>query len=51
MKILDKDVVEHALEHALGRHVDYAEARAHSALSEQIILRNGVLEAYLQSVG
>ncbi len=47
---MDRDIVEHALEHAMGRHVDYAEARAHSAFSEQIILRNGVLEAYLQSV-
>ncbi len=48
--MMDKDVVEHALEHALGRHVDYAEARAHSGLGEGIILRNGVLEAYLQSL-
>ncbi|MCW4035875.1 MAG: TldD/PmbA family protein [Candidatus Bathyarchaeota archaeon] len=50
MNELDKDVVEHALEHAMGKSVDYAEARAHSAFSEQIILRNGVLEAYLRSV-
>jgi TldD protein len=47
---LDRDIVEHALEHAMDRRVDYAEARAHGAFSEQIILRNGVLEAYLQSV-
>ncbi len=37
------------MEYALGKRVEYAEARAHSSLSEQIILRNGVLEAYLQA--
>ncbi|UCH56907.1 MAG: TldD/PmbA family protein [Candidatus Bathyarchaeota archaeon] len=47
---MDRDVVEHALEHAMGYDVEYAEARAHSAVSEQIILRNGALEAYGQSV-
>ncbi len=47
---MDLDLVEKALEYALGKRVEYAEARAHSVFSEQIILRNGILEAYVQSV-
>jgi len=48
--ILDKDILEYALDHALTKRVEYAEARAHKVRQEQIILRNGALEAYVQSV-
>jgi TldD protein len=47
---LDKDILEYALDQALGKGVEYAEARAHNVHQEQIILRNGALEAYVQSV-
>jgi len=47
---LDKDMVEHALEHAMGMNPDYAEARAQSSLGEGIIMRNGILEAYIKTV-
>lgn len=47
---LDRDIVDRALDFAIGRNVEYAEARAHSVFGEQIILRNGILEAYVQSV-
>lgn len=47
---MDKDILEYALDHALRNGVEYAEARAHSVHQEQIVLRNGVLEAYIQSV-
>ena len=47
---MDKDVVERALRHATGLNVEYAEARGHRVRQEQIIMRNGVLEAYIQSV-
>lgn len=49
MDILDKDILEYALDHALTKRVEYAEARAHSVHHEQIIIRNGALEAYFQS--
>jgi TldD protein len=47
---MDKDILEYALDHALRNSVEYAEVRAHSVHQEQIVLRNGVLEAYIQSV-
>lgn len=47
---MDRDTVEKALEYAMGKRVEYAEARAHSTFGEQIIMRNGILEAYVQSV-
>ena len=47
---MDRDILEYALDHALGKRVEYAEARAHSVHSEEIIMRNGTLEAYVQSV-
>ena len=50
VRILDKDIVEHAPRHALALNVEYAEARGHRVRQEQIIMRNGVLEACVQFV-
>jgi TldD protein len=47
---LDRDILEYSLKHALGKRVEYAEARAHSVYREEVLLRNGALEAYLQTV-
>ena len=47
---MEEDIVDYALEHAGKKGVEYAEARAQSQAVERIILRNGVLEAYLSSV-
>jgi TldD protein len=47
---LDRDIIEYALDQALGRCVEYAEVRGNRAHNEAIILRNGVLEAYFRSV-
>ena len=47
---MDRDIIEYALDHALGRRVEYAEVRGNSVNNEAIILRNGVLEAYLRSL-
>jgi TldD protein len=47
---LNKDIAEHALEYARTKDVEYAEVRAHTERQEQVVLNNGVIEAYLQSV-
>jgi len=47
---LDEDIIEHAFEHAQSGGVEYAEVRAHREHREEIILRNGVLEAYARAV-
>lgn len=43
---MDRDLVEYCLEYAMGKGVDYAEARALHRREEEIILKNGELDAY-----
>jgi len=45
-KLLDKDLVDYALEYAKNKKIEYAEARAQSQNREEIVLKNGILEAY-----
>jgi len=47
---LEKDIVDYALEYARGKDVEYAEVRAQSQKLEQLMLKNGILEAFLSSV-
>ena len=47
---MEKDTVDYALEYAKGKDIEYAEVRAQSEKIEQLMLKNGVLEAYLSSV-
>jgi TldD protein len=47
---MEKDVVDYALECAHKKGVEYAEVRAQSEEQERLILRNGVLEAYVAGV-
>jgi len=47
---LDKDLVDFALDQAVSKGVEYAEARAHSEKSEELALKNGVLDAYVSAV-
>jgi TldD protein len=47
---MEEDIVEYALEHAGKKGVEYAEARAQNQTEERMILRNGVLEAYMSGV-
>ena len=47
---MDKDIIERAFDRAQSGGADYAEVRAHREHREEIILRNGVLEAYARSV-
>ncbi len=50
MNYLDKDIVDFALKHAMEKRVSYAEARAHSINHEELIVKNGVLDAYASLV-
>jgi TldD protein len=47
---MDEAIVEFALQYAEGKKIGYAEARAHSQLQEGLMLRNGILEAYVSAV-
>lgn len=43
---MDWDLAEYCLEHAMGKGADYAEVRALDRREEEIILKNGELDAY-----
>jgi TldD protein len=43
---MEKDIVDHCLEYAKSRKIDYAEAKAQDTNVENMQLKNGVLEAY-----
>jgi len=47
---LEKDIVDFALEYAKGKYIEYAEVRAQNQKLEQLMLKNGILEAFLSSV-
>jgi len=47
---LEKDMVDFALEYARGKDIEYAEVRAQNQKLEQLMLKNGILEAFLSSV-
>ena len=47
---MDKDLVDFALDYAQSKKVDYAEARAHVTQADQMVIKNGVLDAYLSTV-
>jgi TldD protein len=47
---MEEDVVDYALEYAQKKGVEYAEVRAQSEERERLMLRNGILEAYLAGV-
>ena len=47
---MEKDAVDFALEYAKGKDVEYAEVRAQKEKNEQLMLKNGILEAYVSSV-
>ncbi len=50
MKTLDRDLVDYALDYASGKEVEYAEARAHSGRLEQLVIKNGVLDAFVSTL-
>jgi TldD protein len=47
---MDEELVDFALECAQGKKVEYAEVRAHSQVQDGLMLRNGVVEAYVSAV-
>lgn len=47
---MEKDIVDFALEYAKGKDIEYAEVRAQHQKLEQLMLKNGILEAFLSSV-
>lgn len=47
---LDKDIVDYALEYARSKKAEYAEARAHNIKSEQLVIKNGVLDAFVSTI-
>ena len=47
---MEEDVVDYTLEYAKSKKVEYAEVRAQSQVQERLILRSGILEAYLSAV-
>jgi TldD protein len=47
---MEEDIVDYALEYAKSKKVEYAEVRAQSQVQERLILRSGILEAYLSAV-
>lgn len=46
---MDKDMVDYALDYARSKKVDYVEARAHATNADQMVIKNGVLDAYLST--
>jgi len=47
---MEEDIVDYTLEYAKSKKVEYAEVRAQSQIQERLILRSGILEAYLSAV-
>jgi len=47
---LDRDIADFALQYAVSRKVDYAEVRAHRENRESLIMKNGILDAYVSAV-
>jgi len=47
---MEEDIIDYALEYAKRKGVEYAEARAQSQVQERLMLRSGILEAYVSAV-
>jgi TldD protein len=43
---MDKNIIDYCLEYAKSKKVDYAEAKAHDTNAENLVLKNGILDAY-----
>jgi TldD protein len=50
VKRLDKDLADFALKYASDKKIEYAEVRAHSEKIDSLIMKNGVLDAYVSAV-
>jgi len=47
---LDKDIADFSLDYAMSKKVDYAEARAHRGEHQELVMKNGMLDAYISLV-
>jgi TldD protein len=47
---MDEEIADFALECAQGKKIEYAEVRAQSQVQDGLMLRNGVVEAYVSAV-
>lgn len=47
---MDKEIVDYALDYAMAKKAEYVEVRAHNQQQDRLLLRNGILEAYVSSV-
>ena len=47
---MEEDIVDYTLEYAQSKHIRYAEVRALSQVQESLMLRSGILEAYVSAV-
>jgi TldD protein len=47
---MEKEIADYALEYARSRGVEYAEVRAQSQVQDRLMLRSGILEAYMSAV-
>jgi TldD protein len=47
---MDKEIADFALECARGKKIEYAEVRAQSQVQDGLVLRNGVVEAYVSAI-
>ena len=47
---MEEDIIDYALEYAKSKGAEYAEARAQSQVQERLMLRSGILEAYVSAV-
>lgn len=47
---MDKDLVDFALDFATDKGAEYAEARANTTKREELVVKNGALDAYVSSV-
>jgi len=47
---LDKDLADFALDYATSKKVEYAEVRAHKEDHQELVIKNGVLDAYASMV-
>ena len=47
---MEREIADYALEYAGSKEIEYAEVRAQTEKREELILKNGMLEAYLSAV-
>lgn len=47
---MDKDIADFSLDYAMSKKVDYAEARAHRGEHQELVMKNGMLDAYVSLV-